>query len=63
MTGRFHIYVDRLGAIRWRLRADNGEIVAQGDERYRSAAAARRGAAKARRAAMDAEIVDDTEDG
>jgi hypothetical protein len=62
VSGNFLIYKDRLGAFRWRLRALNGEIVAQGDVLYPSKEAARRGAAAARRAAMDAEIVDNTDE-
>ena len=62
MSGNFLIYKDRLGAFRWRLRSLNGEIVAQGDVLYASKEAARRGAAAARRAAMDAEIVDNTDE-
>jgi uncharacterized protein YegP (UPF0339 family) len=62
MSGKFLIYKDRLGAFRWRLRSINGEIVAQGDVLYPSKEAARRGAAAARRAAMDADIIDNTDD-
>jgi uncharacterized protein YegP (UPF0339 family) len=61
MSGKFLIYKDRLGAYRWRLRAINGQIVAQGDVLYPSKEAARRGAAAARRAALDADIVDNTD--
>ena len=51
----FQIFEDTSGQWRWRLRARNGEIVAQ-SEGYASAAGARRGAEAVRAAAAGAEV-------
>ncbi len=38
----FHIYLDRIGEYRWRLKAKNGEIIAASAGGYHSAKACRR---------------------
>lgn len=53
---KIEIYQDAGGEWRWRLKARNGEIVAQG-EGYKTRAGAERGAEALRRAAMQAKVV------
>ncbi len=54
---KFEVYKSKSGRYRWRLRASNGEIVAQGEE-YATKDNARNGCDAVRRAANDATIVD-----
>ena len=53
-TASFEVYVDRAGKYRWRLRAANGEVVAQGQS-YTTRAAARRATEAVRLAAVSAD--------
>ena len=55
MANRYEVFKSGDG-YRWRLRADNGEIVAQ-SESYTRQADAKRGAEDAQYAAIDAEVV------
>jgi uncharacterized protein YegP (UPF0339 family) len=54
-TGVFQVFRDTAGMWRWRLRASNGEIVAQ-SEAYYSESNARSGAETAKRVASGARI-------
>jgi uncharacterized protein YegP (UPF0339 family) len=54
---KFEIYQSKSGGFRWRLKARNGEIVAQGEE-YSSKEGAKNGCDAVRRAASNAEVVD-----
>jgi uncharacterized protein YegP (UPF0339 family) len=54
---KFEVYQSKSGGYRWRLKASNGEIVAQGEE-YVTKDGARNGCDAVRRAANDADIVD-----
>lgn len=62
MAGKFEIYKDRSGQYRFRLKAGNGEVVAQG-EAYPRKQGALRGAEAVQRAADGAEFVDLTGEG
>lgn len=57
MAGKFEVYKDSRGEYRFRLKAANGEVVAQG-EGYSTKSNAHEGCAAVKRAAADAEIVD-----
>lgn len=57
MASKFEVYEDKGGKYRWRLKAGNGEIVAQG-EAYESRSGARDGCEAVQRAAASASIVD-----
>lgn len=57
MAGKFEVYEDKSGKFRFRLKAGNGEIVAQG-EAYESRANAHEGCEAVKRAADGAAIVD-----
>lgn len=60
MAGKFEIYEDNGGKWRFRLKAGNGEVVAQG-QAYASKKAAEKGCAAVQRAADGAKIVDAAE--
>ena len=57
MAGKFEVYEDRSGKYRFRLKASNGEVVAQG-EAYESKASAKAGCDAVQRAAAGAAVVD-----
>lgn len=57
LAGKFEVYEDKSGKFRFRLKAGNGEVVAQGQS-YESKAGAHAGCAAVQRAAADAAIVD-----
>lgn len=57
MAGKFEVYEDRAGKYRFRLKAANGEIVAQG-EAYETRANAHAGCEAVQRAAEGATIED-----
>jgi uncharacterized protein YegP (UPF0339 family) len=57
MAGKFEVYEDKVGKYRFRLKAGNGEIVAQG-EAYETKAGAHGGCEAVQRAADGATIVD-----
>jgi len=54
---KFEVYQSKSGGYRWRLKASNGEIVAQGEE-YATKDGARNGCDAVRRAANDADVVE-----
>lgn len=57
MAGKFEVYQDKSEKFRFRLKAGNGEVVAQG-QAYDSKASAHKGVEAVQRAAADATIVD-----
>ncbi|MBN9610820.1 MAG: DUF1508 domain-containing protein [Actinobacteria bacterium 69-20] len=57
MAGKFEIYEDKSGKFRFRLKAGNGEVVAQG-QAYASRDGAHGGAEAVQRAAEGAAFVD-----
>jgi hypothetical protein len=57
MAGKFEVYEDRSGKYRFRLKAGNGEIVAQG-EAYESKSAAQKGCESVQKAADGAQVVE-----
>ncbi|MGE3500191.1 MAG: YegP family protein [Candidatus Binatia bacterium] len=57
MAGKFEVYPGKDGKFRFRLKASNGEIVAQG-QGYSSRAAAKRGCEAVQNAAAGARIED-----
>jgi uncharacterized protein len=57
MAGKFEVYEDRAGKYRFRLKAGNGEIVAQG-EAYESKSAAQKGCESVQKAADGAQVVE-----
>jgi uncharacterized protein len=57
MAGKFEVYEDRAGEFRFRLKAGNGEVVAN-SEGYVSRSGAHKGAEAVQRAADGAVIVD-----
>ena len=57
MAGKFEVYQDRGGKYRFRLKAGNGEVVAQG-EGYETKAAAKAGCEAVQRAADGAAVVE-----
>ncbi|MGB3676104.1 MAG: YegP family protein [Candidatus Nanopelagicales bacterium] len=61
MAGKFELYKDKAGKIRFRLKASNGQIIAVG-EAYESKAAAKNGIESVRKNAADAKFVDLTEE-
>ena len=58
---KFQIYKDRKGEYRWRLRARNGEIIADSNEGYSSKANCKHGIDRVRQQAASAEVEDQTE--
>ncbi len=58
---KFQIYQDRKGEYRWRLRARNGEIIADGNEGYSSKASCEHGIDLVKEQAASAEVEDQTE--
>ena len=57
MAGKFEVYEDRAGKYRFRLKARNGEVVAQG-EAYESKESAKAGCEAVQRAATGASVVE-----
>jgi uncharacterized protein YegP (UPF0339 family) len=55
VAAKFEVYEDKAGKFRFRLKAGNGEVVAQG-EAYESKAGAVKGAEAVKRAAAEAEV-------
>lgn len=60
MAGKFEVFEDKSGKWRFRLKAGNGEVVAQG-QAYASKAAALKGCEAVQRAAHGAKVVDSQE--
>jgi uncharacterized protein len=58
---KFQLYKDRKGEYRWRLRARNGEIIADSNEGYSSKASCKHGIDLVREQAANAEVEDQTE--
>lgn len=54
----FELYQDGKGEYRWRLRASNGQTIANGGEGYASKRAAQAGIASVQKNAADAEVVE-----
>jgi uncharacterized protein YegP (UPF0339 family) len=59
---KFQIYKDRKGEHRWRLRARNGEIIADSNEGYSSKATCKHGIDLVKEQAANAAVEDQTED-
>ncbi len=57
---KFQLYKDRKGEYRWRLRASNGEIIADGNEGYSSKDSAKHGIELVKQQAASAEVEDQT---
>ena len=58
---KFQLYKDRKGEYRWRLRARNGEIIADSNEGYSSKAICIHGIDLVKQQAANAEVEDQTE--
>jgi uncharacterized protein YegP (UPF0339 family) len=58
MAAEFEVYKDKSGEFRWRLQANNNEIVADSNEGYTSKAGALHGIEVVRKIAVDAPIND-----
>jgi hypothetical protein len=56
MGATFELYEDKQGQYRWRLRHDNGNIIADGGEGYASKQKARQGIDSVRSNAPDADV-------
>jgi len=56
MSATFELYEDRTGEYRWRLRHDNGNVIADSGQGYASRQKARQGIESVRENARDAEI-------
>jgi uncharacterized protein YegP (UPF0339 family) len=52
----FELYEDKAGQWRWRLKHDNGNVIADGGEGYASKAKAKQGIESVKTNAADAEI-------
>jgi uncharacterized protein YegP (UPF0339 family) len=59
MAGKFEMFTDKSGEIRWHLRASNGEIIAS-SQGYKSRAAAEKGIDSVKANAPGATLVDNT---
>jgi hypothetical protein len=57
VAGKFEVYQDRVGKYRFRLKASNGEVVAQG-EAYETKGSAKAGCEAVQRAADGAAVVE-----
>jgi uncharacterized protein YegP (UPF0339 family) len=57
---KFQLYKDRKGDYRWRLRARNGEIIADSNEGYSSKASCKHGIDLVKQQAANAEVEDQT---
>jgi len=60
MAGKFEIYEDNAGKFRFRLKAGNGEIIANG-QAYENKTSAQKGVDSVIRNAADCKVVDMTE--
>ena len=61
-VSKFQIYKDRKGEYRWRLRARNGEIIADSNEGYSRKASCKHGIDLVREQAASAAVEDQTEE-
>ena len=57
---KFQLYKDRKGEYRWRLRASNGEIIADSNEGYSSKASCKQGIDLVKEQAASAMVEDQT---
>ena len=57
---KFQIFTDRAGEFRWRLRADNNEIIADSAEGYKAKADCEHGVDLVKKLAPTAEVQDQT---
>ncbi|MBF6320366.1 YegP family protein [Nocardia cyriacigeorgica] len=57
MAGKFEIFADQAGKYRWRLKAGNGETIAQ-SQGYESKDGAKKGITSVQNSAPGADIVD-----
>jgi hypothetical protein len=57
MAGKFELYTDKAGEYRFRLKAGNGEVIAN-SEAYSSKASAQNGIESVRKNAADATVVE-----
>ncbi|KAA8880382.1 DUF1508 domain-containing protein [Nocardia colli] len=57
MAAKFELFADAAGKIRWRLKAGNGEVIAQ-SQAYGNRDAAKKGIASVQSNAAGAEVVD-----
>ena len=62
MTATFELYEDKAGNYRWRLRHDNGNIIADSSEGYASKQKAKQGLASVQSNAPSAYVEDQSED-
>jgi uncharacterized protein YegP (UPF0339 family) len=60
-VSKFQIYKDRKGEYRWRLRARNGEIIADSNEGYSRKASCKHGIDLVKQQAASAAVEDQTE--
>ena len=60
-VSKFQLYKDRKGEYRWRLRARNGEIIADSNEGYSRKASCKRGIELVKEQAASAAVEDQTE--
>ncbi|MBC7301409.1 MAG: DUF1508 domain-containing protein [Nocardia sp.] len=60
MAGKFELFADAAGKIRWRLKAGNGEIIAQ-SQAYESKESAKKGISSVQTNAASATVVDLTD--
>jgi uncharacterized protein YegP (UPF0339 family) len=60
-VSKFQIYQDRKGEYRWRLRARNGEIIADSNEGYSRKASCKHGIDLVKQQAASATVEDQTE--
>jgi uncharacterized protein YegP (UPF0339 family) len=60
MSAKFEIYTDTAGKFRFRLKAANGEIIANG-QAYESKQSAQKGVESVIRSSADASVIDLTE--
>lgn len=56
--GKFEVYTDKKGEFRWRLKASNGQMIANGGEGYTTMANCKNGIESVRKNAPEAPIVE-----
>lgn len=57
---KFQIYKDSKGEFRWRMKAGNGEVIADSNEGYKSKDSCEHGISLVKRDAAEAPVEDDT---
>lgn len=63
MAAHFELYKDDRGEFRWRFRADNGKVIADGGEGYKTKAECEHGVELVRQKAAGVEVRDATAGG